>query len=82
MTILTAHSFTAHSIMVYDWNEVDNCIERHYALLVEAAYFDPSASDILQKEKDQLAFDVLRAFGISERMIDLLRHLLHQTARR
>ena len=35
----------------------------------------PQQTDTLQKEKDQLTFDILRAFGRSEGMINLLHHL-------
>jgi hypothetical protein len=64
--------------MAYDRNEVVNCIRRHYALLVKAAYFDPSEIRYPPDggwTDEQLAVDILRAFGRSEEVIDLLRHL-------
>ncbi|KAL5119440.1 hypothetical protein ACEQ8H_002710 [Pleosporales sp. CAS-2024a] len=64
--------------MAYDRDVVFNCIKRHYELLVKAAYFDPAQVRYPPDEgwnDEQLAADVLRAFGRSEEVIDLLRHL-------
>ncbi|KAJ8108633.1 hypothetical protein OPT61_g8038 [Boeremia exigua] len=64
--------------MAYDRDVVVNCFKRHYKLLVKAAYFDPA--EILYPpdegwSDEKLAADVLRTFGRSEEVIDLLRHL-------
>jgi hypothetical protein len=64
--------------MAYDRDVVVNCIKRHYELLVKAAYFDPAEVRYPPAEgwsDEQLAVDVLRVFGRSEDVIDLLRHL-------
>lgn len=64
--------------MAYDRDVVVNCIKRHYELLVKAAYFDPAEVRYPPDEgwnDEQLAADVLRAFGRLEEVIDLLRHL-------
>ncbi|KAH8693506.1 hypothetical protein GQ44DRAFT_719517 [Phaeosphaeriaceae sp. PMI808] len=64
--------------MVYNRDVVVNCIKRHYELLVKVAYFDPAEVRYPPDEgwsDEQLTVDVLRAFGRSEEVIDLLRHL-------
>ena len=64
--------------MAYDRDVVVNCIKRHYELLVKAAYLDPAEVRYPPDEgwsDEQLTVDVLRAFGRSEEVIDLLRHL-------
>jgi hypothetical protein len=64
--------------MAYDRDVVVNCIKRHYQLLVKAAYFDPTEVRYPPDEgwsDEQFVADVLRAFGRSEDVIDLLRHL-------
>lgn len=71
--------------MAFDRDVVVRCIQRHYDLLVRAAYLDPS---IIQQpppsgwtEQDIMA-DVLRVLGRSEAVIDLLRHLPYISAPR
>jgi hypothetical protein len=64
--------------MAYDRDLVVKCIKRHYNLLLKAAYFDPAEVRYPPDEgwnDEQLAVDILRAFGRSEVVIDLLRHL-------
>jgi len=64
--------------MAYDRDLVVHCIKRHYELLVKAAYFDSAEVRYPPDEgwsDKQLPVDVLRAFGRSEEVIDLLRHL-------
>lgn len=64
--------------MAYDRDVVVHCIKRHYELLLNAAYFDPAEVRYPLEEgwsDEQLAVDVLRVFGRSEEVIDLLRHL-------
>lgn len=77
-TVLTTCGFSATPRMGYDRGVVINCIKRHYELLVKAAYFDPAEVRYPPDEgwsDEQLAVDVLRAFGRSEEVVDLLRHL-------
>jgi hypothetical protein len=64
--------------MAYDRDVVVRCFRRHYELLVKAAYFDPAEIRYPPEEgwsDEQLAVDILRVFGRSEAVIDLLRHL-------
>jgi hypothetical protein len=64
--------------MTYNRDVVVRCIKRHYELLVKAAYFDPTEIRYPPEEgwsDEQLAVDVLRVFGRSVTVIDLLRHL-------
>jgi hypothetical protein len=64
--------------MAYDRDVVVRCIKRHYKLLVKAAYFDPTEVRYPPDEgwsDEQLAVDILRVFGRSEEVIDLLRRL-------
>ena len=64
--------------MAYDRDVVVNCIKRHYALLVKAGYFDSLEVRHPPDEgwsDSQLAVNVLRAFGRSDKVIDLLRYL-------
>jgi hypothetical protein len=64
--------------MAYDRDVVVRCIKRHYELLVKAAYFDPAEIRHPPDEgwsDEQLAVDILRVFGRSEEVIDLVRHL-------
>jgi hypothetical protein len=64
--------------MAYDRDVVVHCVKRHYELLVKAAYFDPEEIRYPPDEgwsDEQLAVDILRTFGRSEVVIDLLRHL-------
>lgn len=64
--------------MAYNRDLVIRCIKRHYELLVKAAYFDSAEIRYPPDEgwtNEQLAVDVVRAFGRSEAVIDLLRHL-------
>lgn len=64
--------------MAYDRDLVVRCIKRHYALLVKAAYFDSTEIRYPPDEgwsDEQLAVDIMRAFGRSEEVIDLLRYL-------
>ncbi|KAF2130203.1 hypothetical protein P153DRAFT_365842 [Dothidotthia symphoricarpi CBS 119687] len=64
--------------MPYNRDVVVNCVKRHYDLLIRAAYLD---ANIVQNpppegwSDDQLAVDLLQAFGRSDKVIDLLRHL-------
>ncbi|KAF2639090.1 hypothetical protein P280DRAFT_403991 [Massarina eburnea CBS 473.64] len=70
--------------MAYDRDAIVGCLKRHYDLLVRMAYLNPTT---IQEpppsgwSDDQLAIDILRAMGRSEKVIDLLRHLpyLHET---
>jgi hypothetical protein len=55
-----------------------HCIKRHYELLVKAAYFDPAKVRYPPDKgwsDEQLTVDVLRAFGRSGEVIDLLGRL-------
>jgi hypothetical protein len=64
--------------MAYDQEVVVTCIKRHYELLVKAAYFDPAEVRYPPDEgwsDEQLAVDVLHAFGRSDEVINLLRRL-------
>ena len=64
--------------MAYDRDVVVRCIKRHYELLVKAAYFNSTEIRYPPDEgwsDKQLAVDVMRAFGRSEEVIDLLRYL-------
>ena len=64
--------------MAYDRDVVVCCFKRHYELLVRSAYFDSAEIRYPPDEgwsDEQLAVDIMRAFGRSEEVIDLLRHL-------
>lgn len=64
--------------MVYHPEAIATCIGRHYQLLVTLAYLDPAAvqSPPPQGWSDaELAVDVLRALGRSEKVIHLLQRL-------
>jgi hypothetical protein len=64
--------------MAYDRDVLVRCFKRHYELLVKAAYFDPAEVRYPPEEgwsDEQLAVDILRVFGRSEEVIDLLRYL-------
>lgn len=64
--------------MAYDRDVVVRCIKRHYELLVKAAYLDSAEIRYPPNggwSDEQLAVDILRVFGRSEEVIDLLRHL-------
>ncbi|KAF1847608.1 uncharacterized protein K460DRAFT_426336 [Cucurbitaria berberidis CBS 394.84] len=66
--------------MAYEWDVVVNFIKRHYERLVKAAYFDPAEVRYPPDEgwnDEQLTVHVLRTFGRSEEVVDLLRHLLY-----
>jgi hypothetical protein len=69
---------SATSKMAYNQDVVVCCIKRHYELLVKAAYFDSTEIRYPPDggwSDEQLAVDVMRAFGRSEQVINLLRHL-------
>lgn len=64
--------------MAYNRDIIVNCLKRHYELLVRMAYLDPTVIQHPPPEgwsDQQLAVDVLRVLGRSEKVIDLLRHL-------
>lgn len=64
--------------MAFDRDVVVKCIQRHYDLLVRAAYLDPNLIQTPPPEgwsEEGIMADVLRELGRSEAVIDLLRHL-------
>ena len=64
--------------MAYDRDVVVNSLKRHYNVLVLMAYLDPAVIEYPPPSgwsDDQLAVEILRALGRSEKVIDLLRHL-------
>lgn len=71
--------------MEFDRDIVVKCIQRHYNLLVSAAYLEPNLIQTPPPEgwsEEEIMADVLRALGRSEAVIDLLRHLPYtRTAR-
>jgi hypothetical protein len=64
--------------MAFERDIVIKCVQRHYDLLVRAAYLDPKIIQTPPLEswsEVEIMADVLRALGRSEAVIDLLRHL-------
>ena len=61
--------------MAYDRDVVVCCFKRHYELLVRSAYFDSAEIRYPPDEgwsDEQLAVDIMRAFGRSEEVIKQL----------